>query len=250
MNTYIKYLLTSVSLLILIVVTILLLNAAHLSLPLSITSSTRSSELAVTGTGKVDVVPDIAYVDVGITVSSIPTVAEAQQKINTANNKITEEIKKLNISQDDIKTSNYSINPQYDPVKGTMSTNGYTGNANIRIKVRDISQVSKVVETATASGANQIMGVSYSVDDIAKYREQARTKALDNAKEEAKKLSSSLGLQIGKVTNVVENSGGVPGPMMAEKAAYGFGGAADAGANFAPGTQSIESTVTVYFDKQ
>lgn len=249
MNIYLKLLTISATIVGLSILGIVVLSTARIALPLAISTTARTSELAVTGTGKIDVTPDIANVDIGITVSSSPSVADTQQKINTVNNKIIEEIKKLNIKAEDIKTSNYSINPEYDPVKGTQSTKAYMGNANIRVKVKDISQVSKVVETATAAGANQILGVAYAVDDVAKYREEARNKAIENAKDQANKLSSNLGLKIGKITNLVENSVNGNPIYLPEKATFGFS-SADAGANFAPGTQTVESTVTVYFEKE
>ncbi len=251
MNIFKRYIVVAVLTGVFCVIVLALVNAFNLALPVKMTTTTQSSELAVTGTGKIDVTPDVAFVDVGITVTSAPTVKEVEEKINTTNNKILEDVKRLNVAPEDIKTSNYSINPQFDPVRGTQTTTGYAGSANIRIKVRDINNVSKVVETTTAAGANQIMGVSYSVDDVDKYRDEARNKALENAKAEAKKLASNLGIKLGKVTNLVENNnGGQPIPLYAEKSALNMGGAADAGANFSPGTQTIESTVTVYFEKQ
>ena len=85
----------------------------NISYPMTIVSTTQSSELAVVGEGKVEVTPDTAYVDAGITVDRASTVAEAQKRINETNNKIINSLREIGIEKADIKTSNYSINPNY-----------------------------------------------------------------------------------------------------------------------------------------
>lgn len=227
-----------------------LINYFNISYPLTVTSRTASGELAVVGEGKVDITPDTASVDLGIIVNDAKTVDEASTKINTVNNAIVVALSSLGIEKADIKTSNYSINPTYDYSKGGNGTiTGYTGNTTVTVKVRETAKLPQAIEAATKAGANQVMGTNYTVDKPEIYREQARQKAIDNAKEQAQKLANQLGIRLGKIVNIVESSNDSTGPIYFDKAvAMGSGGNAPI-ADLQPGTQTISSTVTLYFEK-
>lgn len=215
----------------------------NLSYPLSVTSSNISSELSVVGEGKVDARPDTVNVDAGIVVNASPTVEEVQKSINDINNKIIGALDKLMIAKGDIKTTNYSIYPNYDQANHIT---GYNGNVTVSVKVRDIDKVSQVIEEMTRAGANQIQGTNYSIDKPEKFREEARNLAIQNAKEQAQKLANNLGIKLGRVVNIVESSGYGPLPMM-NRYSSGMGGG---GPDIEPGTQTITSTVTLYFEKR
>lgn len=234
------------SFLILIIFTLWFIKAFDISYPLSITTTTKSKELAVVGEGKVDVVPDQAEVSVGIIVSNVRTVDEAQKAINDVNNKIIDAMKNLGIKKKDIKTSSYSISPNYSFESGKNAISGYNGNATLAIKVQNIALFSKVIEEATKSGANEIYGTRFVVDKPERYREEARNKAIENAKEQANKLAKTLGIKLGKVANIVESTPSEP-IALRSLAAEGRGGA---GAQIEPGTQTITSIVTLYFEKK
>ena len=225
------------------------IDYAHIAYPLEITTTTRSTELAVVGEGKVEVVPDTATVNLGIAVSRVSTVEDAQNQIDEVNNKILSELRSLGVDEKDIKTSSYSINPHYSYEERTQKIDGYDGSASVTVKTKDVDLVTQIVSRATAAGANRVNGVNFSVDDPAKFREEARSKAIENAKEEAKKLANELGISLGKVTNVVESSTGAPYPIYradAMEAMPVVGG----GPEIEPGSQEITSTVTLYFEKR
>lgn len=229
-----------------------LVSYLNISYPLTVTSKTTSGELAVVGEGKVDITPNNASVDLGIVSNDAKSVDDAQSQINTVNNAIVAALSQIGIQKTDIKTSNYSIMPSYDYSKGGNGTiTGYNGSATITVKVKDTSKLSDVITAATKAGANQVMGTNYSVDSPEKYREQARNNAIANAKEQAQKLATELGIRLGKVNNIVEaTSDGGPQPMMfkAESAGLNAGGAP--APDLQPGSQTITSIVTLYFDKR
>lgn len=233
-----------------VLLALVLVRALNLGIPLSVTTSAVSSELSVVGEGKVDVTPDTAYVDVGVTVENVATAEEAQKRLSDANNKITTAMKAQGIPEADIKTSNYSVFPNYVYEGSRNRVTGYNGNATITVKTVKIETAGSLVEEATKAGANQILGTRFSVDKPEKYREEARDKAISNAREQAQKLASTLGITLGKVTNVVESSTG-DFPILFDKAqalsAEGRGGATP---ELSPGTQTITSVVTLYFEKR
>lgn len=223
----------------------------NISYPVAITTTAQSSELSVVGEGKVDVVPDVAYINLGITVNGAATVNEARANIDGINNRIIEAMKKLGIAKKDIKTTNYSVNPNYIYENNENKIKGYNGNASLTIKVLALDNVTQVIELASQAGANEIQGTSFVVDKPEKYREEARNKAIKNAQEQAVKLTQSLGIKLGKVTNIIE-SGGTPQIMpMYDRAAVmntGLGGGSTP--SIEPGSQTITSVVTLYFEKR
>lgn len=231
-----------------ILLALIFINFFHISYPISVITSSRSSELSVVGEGKVDVIPDTADITVGIRVDNKPTAAEVQKTLDQTHNSIIDSMTKLGIKKEDIKTQNYSINPSYQFTDNQNKPNGYSGNASISIKVRKITLVSQVVQSATAAGANDIQGTSYSVDNPDTYREQARSKAIENAKDQAHKLANTLGIRLGKITNIVEsNNNGGPLPMFEKAASLNM--ASGNGPEMQPGSQTISSVVTLFFEK-
>ncbi len=230
-------------------IAILIMNFFNIRLPVSVTTSAQSGELAVVGEGKVDIVPDAAYVDLGINVNGVVSVQEAQNKVDSVNNAVIAAVKQLGINKEDVKTTNYSINPNYVYEGGRDQINGYNGNATITVKTKKTDLVPMIIQVATAAGANQVQGARFSIEKPESYRAQARNKAIENAKEQAKSLAADLGIKLGKVTNIVESTGVGGGPvaeMMKTYPVTGGGG----GPAIEPGTQTISSVVTLYFDKK
>ena len=226
---------------VLVLALLVLIRVFNISYPISIVS-TSSGEFAVVGEGKVDVRPDTSIVDVGISINNAPTVEDTQRQINEVNNKIINALTKLGIQKKDIRTSNYSIYPYYD---SDSKITGYSGNVAVSIKVRKIDLTSEVIKAATNAGANQVQGTQFVVENPENYREQARTQAIENARQQAALLSKSLGIKIGKVTNAVESSP-AQSPI-AFNQGYGGGGGAP---QIEPGSQTISSVVTLYFEKR
>lgn len=242
-------LLTYLGFILITIAALFLINTFNIAYPITITTKTALVDLAVVGTGKVTVIPDTATVQVGITVTNAKTVSEAQQKINEVNNKIIVAMEKLGIAKADIKTSNYSINPSYSYANGTNQIDGYNGNATIILTIKDTKILPRVVQEATAAGANQVNDPQYTVNSPEKFREEARNKAIANAKDEAARLAQTLGIRLGKITNIVESQPNSPIPiyMEAQKA--------DSVSQSVPpilesGSQEITSTVTLYFEKK
>src|SRR3989338_5528016 len=195
-------LLTPVVVFFLSVIFILFVKQSGFTFPLEITTTNRTTEMAVVGEGKVEAVPDTIYMNAGIIVSSAPTSEEAQKKITEINNKIIDAMKKLGIESEDLKTSQYSINPSYNWTSGTNKITGYEGRASIEIKVRKKDLAPKVISEATMAGANNVQVLRSVIDKPEKYREEARSKAIANAKEQAEKLARELGISLGRIVNI------------------------------------------------
>lgn len=218
-------------------------------IPVSSVVSQKQDFLTVSGEGKVSVVPDTAIVDLGIT-SNQPSVESAQNQANTVINQITTKVKELGIDAKDIKTSNYSVFPQYD-YRESGSPNriiGYQINVGLTIRVREIDKVNQVIDQATQAGANTVGGIQLTVDEKREKEllQQAREEAIQEAKEKAESLAKAAGINLGRIVNVVESSADQPLPMMAKAEGIGMGGGADT--QIQPGSTDITSAVTLFYE--
>lgn len=245
-----KTLHTYIALLAVTVFALYVIQVFNIAYPVVIKNSNVSSELAVIGEGKIDVVPDSASIEVGISVSNAKTARDAQQQVNTINTSILESLKSLSIQKKDIKTSNYSVYPNYNynDKDNPNTITGYNANVNLTIKTKKIDTVFLIIDKTTDAGANQVYGVSYSVDTPEQFRKTARLKAIENAKQQATELSSMLGIRLGKVVNIIESNTTSDMPLYAKSESLPMGGGG--GPSIEPGTQSISSTVTLYFEKK
>lgn len=220
-------------------------------------NTTKTDLFSASGEGKVTAVPDQATVAVGITQQS-QTVSEAKNKVNQSNDNIIKDLKKLGLSDKDIKTTDYSVSPNYSqqigiampmlPTTGQQTITGYTVTQNLDINVQPIEKANQVVDIATKDGANLVGGVNFTFSDqLSKSLEsQATEQAVNNAKTKAQALAKVAGINLGKVVNVVENNGGQPIPMMTADIAAKTDQSAPT--NITPGQNSLTVDVVLYYE--
>lgn len=226
-------------------------------IPFDITSVTtsKSDAFTVTGEGKVEAKPDSATVHLGV-VAKGATSELAQSGLNTNINKVIEAVKALGVEESKIKTDNYNIYPEYGDVR-VMSIapvpptdengiTGYNANTNITVTLEDPKLADKVIDAATANGANQVGGVNYQVKDKENAMNEARTLAVADAKKKAENAAKSAGFRLGKITNYSESEvGGYPVPYMA-KAEDARGGGAPTQTQ--PGIDEVSITVSISYE--
>ncbi|MEK7573003.1 MAG: SIMPL domain-containing protein [Patescibacteria group bacterium] len=165
------------------------------------------------GQGSASAAPDEATISFGVT-KTAGTVEDAQDLTNTAIENILNNLKKLGVSDKDLKTVNYSVNPDYN-FNGGQKISGYTVTQNIDLKLKDIKNTNKAVGTITASGANLVGQIQFGFTDgsKAKLEEMARKEAADDAKQKAQSLAKTAGINLGKIINVQESSNDFSQPI-------------------------------------
>ncbi|MBI2599590.1 SIMPL domain-containing protein [Candidatus Daviesbacteria bacterium] len=219
-------------------------------IPFSVNSVTtqKSTTFDVSGEGKVTVQPDVATLNAGISATA-STVKAAQDQINTVINKVSSAVKGLGVDSSDIKTTNYSINPNYDYRENSQRITGYNASTNLSIKVRNIDKVNEVIDTLIANGANQVSGVSFDVDDKTKAENEARQKAVAEAKQKAQAAAQVAGFRLGKIINYTENFGGFPRPIVQPMRVLDEK-AVSATTQIEPGSSEVYITVTLSYELQ
>jgi uncharacterized protein YggE len=167
--------------------------------------------ISLDGEGKVTAIPDIATFTVGVQTQK-KQVTEAQKENTEKMNKIVAALKDLGVKGEDIKTTDYNIYPQYEWPDGRQILQGYQVTQNVLVKVRDLTKVGDLFAKAGELGANNVGNLTFTIDEPEKYRQEARIKAIANAKEKAEALAEATGIKLGKIISFSE-SNNYPLPM-------------------------------------
>jgi hypothetical protein len=175
--------------------------------------------IAISGQGKITSIPDIASVEVGL-LTEKSDVKSAQKENTEKMNRLIANLKSLGVESKDIQTSYYNIYPQYDWPNGKQVLRGYQVNQGVSVKIRNLVKIGDVLAAAGENGANQVSGLSFNIDDPEALRQEARIKALDNAKEKAEALAKVAGVKLGKIVSFSEYS---EAPSYAYKSVDGLG---------------------------
>lgn len=204
--------------------------------------------ITIEGQGKVQAIPDVAAVDIGLNTEKAD-VKTAQRENTEKMNAITKQIKGLGVEDKDIQTTNYQIYPRYDYTQSGQKLRGYQVSQSARIKIRDLSKIGAILAAVGESGANQVSGVSFTIDDPEVLRQQAREKALENAKAKAEALANKAGVRLGKIVSFSEyGSAPAPMPYYAKGMALEMGGGGESAPDVQSGTLDIEVNVNVSYE--
>ena len=206
------------------------------------------NQITVSGEGKVYAKPDVAIINLGVKTTA-STVAEVTKSNTEKMNAIIEAVKKLNIDEKDIQTTNYNLSPNYNYTeKSGRVFVGYVLDQNIQVKIRDFTKIGDVLSQATAKGANLVGDLQFTIDNPEQFKEEARAKAIAQAKANAENLAKESGISLGKLINVYENNYYMP----TYNTLKGLGGGAmDSVAvptpTVQPGQQEVDVTINLTY---
>jgi uncharacterized protein YggE len=220
----------------------------------SVWSATRPNNqerFSVSGSGTVYAKADIANLMIGFKTGTKNTAALATKENSEKMNEIISAIKGLGIEDKDIKTTNYNLNPVYNwTEKDGQKLIGYEVSQNVDIKIRDLEKIGDVIANTTAKGANQVGGISFTIDDEYALKNQARELAITKAKEKAAMIANQTGMKLGKIKGVFENADATPVPyaytnakMMLDSSANGI-----ASPSIQTGQNEIKVDVTLSYE--
>ena len=185
--------------------------------------------ITVVGLGKASVVPDIARITLGIETTAA-TVADGSAENQAKMKALLAALKAAGILEKDIQTTNYSImvnRGQEQPVtelgKPAASATTYTVSNNVTVTIRDLTLVSEVIDAAIEAGANNIWGISFTVEKPDAGLADARAKAVADAKVRAEALAKLGEVKLGPVMAMSEVIGS-SSPVAYAVAERGLGG--------------------------
>lgn len=169
-------------------------------------------ELSVSET--VNSTPDVAQVGTGVTTRA-QSAKEAVRLNAVAMQKVVDRLKTLGIANKDIQTSNFNLNAQfnYPPGGGQPVFAGYEASNQVSVKLRQIDKVGDVLDALVASGATNINGPSFMLDDDTAVQQSARIKAFQRGQAMAQdyaRMAGYSGVRLLEVSENVRGSGPPP----------------------------------------
>jgi uncharacterized protein YggE len=196
--------------------------------------------ISVSGEVTVSVAPDLAEIDAGVT-SEAKTAREVSETNNAAMGKLLLALKAAGIEERDVQTSRLSLQPESAPSRtgGPSAIIGYRASNHVTVRVRDVTKVASVIDTLVGAGANDIGGISFSVSQASKLLDEARERAIADARRKAEIYARAAGVTLGAPVSISEE--GAPGPMQFRKMAGGMA----ASAPVAQGEETLQVTVSV-----
>jgi len=188
-------------------------------------STPPGTTITVSGYGESTTTPNIASFSFSVSADA-KAVSDAQATVTSKTNDILAALKGLGIEDKDIQTQDYSVYPKYTYQNSVCSSSGicppsrqvadgYTVSHTVYVKVRKTDDAGKALALAGDKGATNISSLSLTLDDPQAPQNDARLKAIDDAKAKAEVLSKRLGVHLGRVVSFDDGSSGMPQPIYA-----------------------------------
>jgi uncharacterized protein len=173
--------------------------------------------LSLAGNAEVHAVPDAALVATGV-VSEGDTAAAALKANSTALAKVVDAIHATGVEAKDVQTSGLSLQARYyRPDKPSPTDRpriiGYTAVNQVALRVRDLAKLGDLLDKVTVAGANRIDGIDFIVSNQEALLDEARRKAVADAKDKADLYARAAGFTLGKVMSLAEEGTPSPRPM-------------------------------------
>jgi len=200
--------------------------------------------ITVTGTGRVSAPPDMAQISAGV-VSEAPRASDAVKANSAAMQKVLAALDAAGIDRKHVQTSRFDVSPVYSespPGRRTPVITGYRAANQVSVEVHDVDKVGAVLDALVAAGANDLGSISFGVAEPAPLLDEARKKAIADARRKAQLYAAEAGVALGRVTQIEEGGAGVPRPVP-----YMRMEAAAAPPPVAPGQLDLSADVTVTF---
>jgi uncharacterized protein YggE len=206
-------------------------------------AQTATPSVTVMGEATVTTAPDIALIDAGVT-SDGKTAKQASEANNKAMGDVLLALKGAGVDQKDFQTSQLSLQPQMSQSasgNGPLKITGYRASNRVTITLRDVANVGGIIDALVGAGANDIGEISFSVSQASKLLDDARVKAVEDARRKAALYAQATGMILGSPLSISED--GAPPPMVFRKMS-----ASPAAAPIAPGEQMLRIAVNIVYE--
>ena len=204
-----------------------------------------SRAITVQGSGQVAVAPDMAVVTIGVETRG-PDAANAMAGTSEKMAALMEIAANAGVEPRDTQTSQLNLRTDYVHSNNGQPPQiaGYIATNMLTIRLRDLDSAPQILDQLVSSGANQLHGVQFSVQDMKPHLDEAGRLAVADALEKAALYALAAGVETGDVLRISEpqSSGGGAYPMMRMEMA------ASAGVPMAAGEQEISAQINLVIE--
>lgn len=171
-------------------------------------AATSRRYLTVSAEGTVKVAPDAVRINAAVSTVA-GTTKDALAATATSAAAVRAAFVSNGVATKDIATQSVTIYPEYSYTqdKGSVLI-GYRASQSFVVVIRKAGTAGLVVDGITTAGGDnfQLNGVTPFILDPSRATVSARTAAVKNAKAKASSYASLLGIKLGKVNYLIENS--------------------------------------------
>lgn len=200
----------------------------------------------VSGSGEVKIQPDQLQFMVGVEVRE-KNLEDARRIADQRTAALISSLKKSGIEDKNVQTTYLLLQPIYAGEYGQTTPQSYLATRTITVIMNKLDKYDEVMSGLYKAGANRVDGISFQHTQLKKHQEEARRKAVQEAKQKATMLATELGAKVGRVYQINEGGASAPGPVMYKSAMQQSMGMDGGGATIAPGQMTIVSYVEVSF---
>jgi hypothetical protein len=195
----------------------------------------------------VSVAPDIATIGAGVSTEA-STATEALRQNSAEMQKVIARIKALGVQDKDIQTTGIDLNARYDYDQEARRQvfRGYQASNRVSLILRKIDEAGELLDALVASGATDLSGPSFSIENDEAAKDAARKRAFDRAFVRANAYAEMLGYDGAKVLAISEGIDG-RGPMQ-EMAMMRASANKAAAPPVQPGMVSTGVSITIKFE--
>jgi hypothetical protein len=244
----------------LVVGTLVLVAFASQWLPLRWGSLELAPTATVTVTGQADgqQTSQVANFSASVTVNDADKQV-ATETVNQEMEQLVADLKAFGIPDQDLRTDSISVYEYNEPVREIMILNDsvppsppqsgqpmWQASNTVSITLREIGRASDLATLLTNSGATNVYGPSFTVDDTADLDRQLLVEAMADATAKAELLLAGTNQKIKRVISVSETGAQPPLPLLdRESAAVGYD---TTSVPVEPGSQTIYKSLVVIFE--
>ena len=204
--------------------------------------------LSVTGNGKADTAPDVAYLT--LSVETLAKNASQAVKVNAeTSNKVIQVIKSKLGKNDKVSTAGYSLTPVYEYNNQTNKTDfkGYRASNRIIVEAHNLKEIGNIIDATAEAGLNNIESLSFDTTKRDEFRREALTRAVNDAKTTAETLAKAAGVKITKILQL-SPSFDYPVPVYRDYALAKEAAPAAPPTPIEPGDISVSASVNIVYE--
>lgn len=149
------------------------------------------NKMTVTGEGHLTISPQLALIDMEV-ITENTSLTKAQEDNAKLMNHVIKTLVQLGIPTKHIQTTAYTLQPIYEYQDGKQLLTGYEVRNALSVKLSQLSQVGKMIDTAVQAGVNRVTNIRFTVENIDIYYEQALKFALENGLRKAETMAAEL----------------------------------------------------------
>ncbi len=214
--------------------------------PAAFAATDYTNTITTTGTGRVDVQPDVARIGIGVSAAG-QTAAAAASTAGEKTRSVLSALRQAGVRDDDITVADVSVFRKTDR-RGNLLR--YVARVGIRVETTDLGAIPLLIDAALRGGASSIRNVTFDVQDRTEAVQEALQEAMTIARQKAEALAASENRQVGEV--LVISEGHAAGPRPAAIAADAVAGSAGGGSGsttipITPPTLHASGSVTVTY---